>query len=122
MSSHTDDNSDPEEPFKKSKLHFSTFEKSSLLELVGKNKTVIEWKETDFGTTDKKSKVRNAIAEEFNSDSNVSSRDAKQLKNKWENLKHRAKKHLCKPIYNIIDLYEALLYDYQLMAILFNYF
>jgi hypothetical protein len=76
MSYHTDDNSDPEEPFKKSKVHFSTFEKSSLLELVGKNKTVIESKETDFGTTDKKSKVRNAIAEEFNSDSNVSSRNS----------------------------------------------
>jgi hypothetical protein len=92
MSSHTDDNSDNEEPFKKSKVHFSTFEKSLLLELVGKNKTVIESKETDFGTTDKKSKVWNAIAEEFNADSSVSSRNAKQLKKKWENLKHRAKK------------------------------
>jgi hypothetical protein len=92
MSSHSDDNSDPEKPYKKSKVHFSTFEKSLLLELVGKNKTVIESKETDFGTTDKKSKVLNAIAEEFNSDSIVSSRNTKQLKKKRENLKHRAKK------------------------------
>ena len=84
---------------------FTAREVLNLTELVQNHKSIIESKLTDFGTTDKKQKTWEIIANEFNSDPNCTARTADKLKKKWENLKAAAKtevSHLKKTICTIM--------------------
>lgn len=76
--------------------YFSQLEKSLLTELVAKHKDVLESKRNDFRTISQKNSLWETLSQEFNSQSGVTKRDAKQLKKCWENLKMRAKKVLAK--------------------------
>ena len=79
-----------------SRQYFSQLEKSLVTELVRKHKDFIENKKTDYRTIKQKNSAWEALSEEFNSQSDVTKRDSKQLKKCWENLKARAKKQLAK--------------------------
>ena len=75
-----------------SRQYFSELERSLLTELVGKYKDVLESKRNDYRTIKVKNDKWETLAEEFNSQSGVTKRHAKQLKKCWENIKARAKK------------------------------
>ena len=79
-----------------SRQYFSQLEKSLVTELVRKHKDFIENKKTDYRTIKQKNSAWEALSKEFNSKSDVTKRDSKQLKKCWENLKARAKKQLAK--------------------------
>jgi hypothetical protein len=78
-----------------SRQYFSPLEKSILTELVRKHKYILEDKRNDYRTI-QKNRVREALSEEFNSQSGVSKRDFRQLKKCWDNIKSRVKKQLAK--------------------------
>jgi Myb/SANT-like DNA-binding domain len=73
---------------------YSAHEEERLILLVGQQKDVLESKEKDFGTINKKAKAWDALTVLFNSDEMVSKKTTDQLRKKWENLKGRAKKEV----------------------------
>lgn len=72
--------------------NFSDSETRVIIELVDKYKDIIECKKTDTEVNRKKIAIWKSIEKEFNSLSGQTFRDAKALRNKYENLKKRAKK------------------------------
>ncbi|KAI4469096.1 hypothetical protein MML48_2g00005915 [Holotrichia oblita] len=73
-----------------------------LIELVEKNKDIIECKRTDTDNNRKKTDTWKAIENEFNSLSGQTFRDVKVLKNKYENIKKRTKKKVSDNKINIM--------------------
>ncbi|KAJ8948828.1 hypothetical protein NQ318_013480 [Aromia moschata] len=72
--------------------NFNNEEEALLVSLVNKYKEKIECRKTDMMTNATKMETWKKIANEFNSSSEVSFRDAKILKNKYDNIKKRTKK------------------------------
>lgn len=71
---------------------FSVYENQLLLELVNKKLHIIECKETNKVSLVKKAEAFEDIAKEFNSSSLVVQRTAKQLRQRYNNLKKNASK------------------------------
>ncbi|XP_018568414.1 uncharacterized protein LOC108908762 [Anoplophora glabripennis] len=71
--------------------NFSKNEERILLDIVYKHKEIIECKKTDTVMNRKKVEIWVGITKEFNAVSGETFRDAKTLKNKYENLKKRTK-------------------------------
>ncbi|XP_068083477.1 myb/SANT-like DNA-binding domain-containing protein 3 [Anabrus simplex] len=72
--------------------NFFSFEKELLIELVSKNREVIECKRTDGLRIREKDEAWEKVREGFNSNPNVTSRTAKQLRQFYINIKRLAKK------------------------------
>jgi Myb/SANT-like DNA-binding domain len=70
---------------------FTQIETSILLDLIREKKDIIESKKTDFGTTGKKQKEWERIADKFNCQPSCTKKSSKQLKTHWENKKKKAK-------------------------------
>ncbi|KAI4472112.1 hypothetical protein MML48_1g01845 [Holotrichia oblita] len=82
--------------------NFSNSEGRLLIELVEKNKDIIECKRTDTDNNRKKTDTWKAIEKEFNSLSGQTFTDVKVLKNKYENIKKRTKKKVSDNKINIM--------------------
>lgn len=83
-----------EQPTQKKRLpNFSNLEKIKLIELVEREKSIIENKKTDnISTKDKETCWKN-ITKELNSNSTSGYRDIACLKHCWDNLKKKTRKH-----------------------------
>ena len=75
-----------------SKHFFSVYEKSLLTEFVMEYKDILENKKNDSKSIELKNSTWNLLAEQFNSQVGVQTRDCKQLRKCWENIKSRAKR------------------------------
>jgi len=76
---------------KKKSPNFSNLEKIKLIELIERNKNIIENKKTDNVSTRDKEKCWMKITKEFNNNCILVHQDVCSLKNCWDNLK---KKHV----------------------------
>lgn len=74
--------------------NFSELEKETVLELVEKEKHIIEDKRNDGRMVAKKEKAWESLTRDFNSRPGVNKRTTPQLKRLWKNLKGKAKKSL----------------------------
>lgn len=74
------------------KISYIDLERRILLDLVEKNRGIVENKKTDSTTVYSKQQIWLKITNEYNRHSNVRKRLPKQLKRLWENTKARAKK------------------------------
>lgn len=77
---------------KKRTANFTTEETYHLMELVKKYRGIIECKQSDKILWQKKLKIWDTVAEEFNSNSGKTYREAVVLKKKYDNLKKTTKK------------------------------
>lgn len=77
----------------KRQTNFSHTEKMRLIDLVEDKRGIIENKKTDSVSTKEKEQCWIAIANKFNSTNICGHRDMTNLKNCWENLKKKTKKH-----------------------------
>lgn len=76
---------------RKSAPRFTEEEKSILVGLVNKYKQILEYKKTDVASINKKAETWIELAKQFNSNHGVTSRDPKQLKKCWGNMKQKWK-------------------------------
>lgn len=74
---------------KKKSPNFSNIEKIKLIELIERNKNIVENKKTDNISTKDKEKCWMKITKEFNSNCISVHRDVGSLKNCWDNLKKK---------------------------------
>lgn len=79
------------ESLKKRTINFSSKEVDILINLVAKYRDTIECKKTDRTSNNTKIEAWLRLANEFNSISGEAYRDAKILRNKYENMKKRSK-------------------------------
>ncbi|XP_077259125.1 uncharacterized protein LOC143895690 isoform X1 [Temnothorax americanus] len=78
---------------KKRLPNFSTDEKMTLTEIIESKKHIIESKQTDAVTIKEKEKCWLDISREFNSRCILANRNVASLKNCWDNLKKRTRRH-----------------------------
>lgn len=78
---------------KKRLPNFSSAEKMKLIELIERKKKIIENKKTDNVSAKDKENCWINIMKEFNSSSTSGHRDVGCLKNCWDNLKKKTRKH-----------------------------
>lgn len=81
---------------KKRLPNFTTEEKITLIEIIENKKNIIENKQTDGVTIREKEKCWLEISREFNSRCIQANRNVISLKNCWDNLKKRTRKHFAK--------------------------
>ncbi|XP_065304931.1 myb/SANT-like DNA-binding domain-containing protein 3 [Dermacentor albipictus] len=84
------------------KTYFTEEEKDLLQDLINKYKDVIENKRTDAVSLSAKAKAWEILCAEYNSRPFVRARDAKQLKNLWNNMKQRWKREKAKQIRDVM--------------------
>lgn len=73
--------------------NFTTSEKMKLIELVDRNKIIIENKETGSVSARQKEDCWIQILNEFNSSGTGAHRNIDSLKHCWDNLKKKSRKH-----------------------------
>jgi len=78
---------------KKKSPNFSNLEKIKLIELIERDKNIIENKKTDNVSTREKEKCWIKITKEFNNNCISVHRDVCSLKNCWDNLKKKTRKY-----------------------------
>lgn len=76
----------------KRSANFTTFERESIITLVGDYSKIIEDKRTDSRSNREKESAWSDITSKFNSETNNSFKTTKQLQSCWKNIKIRAKK------------------------------
>lgn len=76
---------------RKSAPRFTEEEKVILVGLVNKYKHILECKKTDVASINKKTATWTELAKQFNSNHGVTSRDPRQLKKCWGNMKQKWK-------------------------------
>lgn len=76
---------------KRSAPRFTENEKTLLVDLVSRHKHILECKKTDVSSLTAKTETWRKLSNEFNSCHGVTSRDWKQLKKCWCNLKQKWK-------------------------------
>lgn len=78
---------------KRRQQNFSNLEKIKLIELIEREKNIIENKKTDNVSLKDKDTCWKNITNEFNSNSISGHRDITSLKNCWDNLKKKTRKY-----------------------------
>lgn len=77
--------------FKQKRRHFSPIEKEIITTLALKEAFVLEKRANDTNTIREKQEIWEQITDTYNKQNNVMTRNTKQIKKCWENLKAKAK-------------------------------
>lgn len=101
---------------KKRISNFSNLEKLKLVELIEQERNIIENKKTDNISIKDKENCWMNITREFNSDCISEHRDMNCLKNCWDNLKKKTRKHYAEIRSELFK--TGILYDFLLNIIL----